>query len=471
MKAKEKKSFVSSRIVLSLGLLIVAVGGLLYKNQAHPLRLPALATCQNQVLWPTNHLENQKSCPISPDSETVTIFWNQQNLGSDSQLIASLVSKINAHLIERAEHLKIQIDAALVSVDKITHQVVEKKFTNFSKYYSAKFKPDTEITYEVPVVMGSLNPQHYYRLEVYDLRVYLMKYEYRYKLEYFKNRKILVNALFSTSPLAPFSRVRQIQLPAFVLLALISAYFLYRLLGVDSHRLCDPVTWLVLLSTVAAALYLYPAALPFLTPMYAFVVFQFTFSSALDCMVFGRSLPQPLNTLLPFASIFINFVAAGFSILGMRDTHKEPFPVTKDARIDISVDFQVSVRIIVNWKLALQLAALLIGYLRVHALPKTYIYMVPTLVGVCGWVRAVAKTESQYLEDSKNPADVWLDFAFVPLLLLILQYTVADSPRSYLGLPPAESTEPVLLSYFQRLGLHAWQKIGRRDTAIETTAN
>src|SRR5690606_37823951 len=110
-----------------------------------------------------------------------------------------------------------------------------------------------------------------------------------------------------------------------------SLYFLYRLLVVGNRKLLDPYVWLTVISTVSALLYLWPSQLPLLTPLYNFLQFQFVLTTAVDCFIFGKTLPKPLNTLAPFLCLFFNCVILGFATIGNRDTHLEQWPVNRDS--------------------------------------------------------------------------------------------------------------------------------------------
>lgn len=441
MLAKVKVTLFSPRVILSIVFLAVTLGGLLYTNKAQPLRQPVLATCQNQALWPTKHLENATSCPLSPDSQTITTFWNSENLDNNKELIAGLVVKVHANLIEPAYTAKIQIDSALVTVDKKTHKVVDKKFTKFSKHYGTRFNEETEISQEVPLTGVTMNKDYYYRFEVYDLRVYLVRYDFRYRVDYFKNKKFLVNAWFSTSDFTPFSRIRQFQQPEFIILILLSLYFIYRLLFVDYRRLISPFAWLAILNTVAAGIYLWPGHIEHVRPMYAFLAFQFVTNITVDFFIFGKSLFKPFNTLLPFICFFLNIVMIGFWKIAMRDTYMESYPVDQEFRVDVSKEFQNNVQNLLKIKFILHIIALVIGALRGPQVTRTFYNLIPVFFGVSAWVTSMEKTEGPYMEDEKNPFRIYLDFAFVPVVIFILQLTAVDSDKGYFMIPPAEEAE------------------------------
>lgn len=443
MSEAKKGGFLNARLLLAVAFLAVTFGGVLYTKKAHPLREHATVSCQNPVLWPTKHLENENSCPISPDSETITTFWNTENFGGDKELIAGIVIKIHANLIEPAYLGKAQIDSAIVAVDKKTHKVVEKKFSKFSKQYPARFYGHSQASQEMPVLSITMNQDHYYRLEVYDIRAFIVRYDYRFRVDYFKNKKLLINAWFSTSDFTPFSRIRQFQQPEILILILISLYFIYRLLFVDTVKLLDPFAWLVVLNTIAAGIYLWPGPIEGIRPMYAFLIFQLITNMTVDFFIFGKCWFKPLNTLLPFIFFFVNIVMIGFWQVAVRDSFEEPFPLDENFRIDVSREFQGNVMAILKIKFALHVASLIVGSLRGASLTRTFGHLLPVFFGVSAWVTSMEKSENPYMEDEKNPYRIYLDFCFVPLVLLILQYTAIDGNRSYLFLPPAD--EPVAL--------------------------
>lgn len=443
MTGSDKNKLASARFMLPLFFLLITLGGFAYNSSAPPAIRSLRATCQNPKLWPNHNLENEISCPLDPDSNTVSIFWNNENIPEASHLIAGLVAKLNVFLIEPVHFGQIQIDSTLVTLDKKTHKVVNKKFTKFSKYYYLKFNDKIELSQEVAILSTPIHPDHYYRFEINDLRVYLNRYEFRYKLEYFKNKKFLVNTLFNATTVAPFDRVRIFQRPTFCILIFLILYFSYRLLTHDNSKLLDPLVWMVFLCSCSAALYLYPGQLPFIEPIHNYVQFFFFFATAIDCTIFGKALPKPLNSLLPFLATFFSFVAVGFSLLGVRDTHKEPFPIVRDSRGDLFVTFQDNLKIIVKVKFIMHLIVLVFGLFRSKAIQKTFIHLVPALLVTSTWTRLLAKDYLMYFEDTTNPAGIFMDFVYVPLCILVLQLVVLDSSKSYLGMAPADESLPL----------------------------
>lgn len=443
---------IESSLLLPVILLLAAIFGYYVPHNANRILTNDPVVCQNDKLF--KQPLKSTSCPLDPQSDTKVLYANSDAYGEDREIIVSLIAKRNPRVYTEKNQIRISLDAALLTIDKKTNNVVHREYSNLSDEHHGIFKGN--ISVKLPILASKMHPDHYYMFEIYEVRAYNLIEIVPYSIDQYPTKRIMINVLVSTTQTTAFSTLRSYQSYSLILLAIVCAAFLAHLTRQAYHRpriMVEPYTILAISYTACAMLYVMPSNINILDILELSITAKLAMyimatSCTLDCLIFIRCLPRPINSLLPFIMFVFNYIMSGFLVLGARETASKRFPVYFEDRLQNAVLYQNHVRGMMAIKFKIYVICAAVGYLRYQSVRNRVRQLLPSLIIVAYWLTGIGGTKLSYMEDEKNPHKVYYETAFVPVITLVLQYCALLPDTSYL-LMPSVTESPKIVTNLQ----------------------
>lgn len=429
------KYTIDARFILGLAMILLSYLGNKIPDADALLIEPATVICQNARLF--NESFKSDSCPLDPDSDTRSLYMNEQNYGSDREVVVSLVAKRhNMPTYMTGTKMRINIDAALVSIDKKSNKVMHREFSNLIDENNGIFV--NNISVRLPLVVTKMDPDHYYEFEVYEVRAYNEREGFLYNVDHYTTKRIMVNVMIGTTEVISFSRLRTYQTNCLYALCILTALFISYLVSSYPRKLICPYVWLAILYTGVACVYLLPFDIPHASITARYAIYVGAVATMADFLIVFRCLHSVISGLSTFILFWINVFIGAFIMLGSRDTKDKHFPVVIEFRLRNAEMYQENVRMLLGIKFWVYVICAIIGYLRYQSVGYRVRQLLPLMITVAYWITSFEGMMLPFLEDEKNPHKVYLEYAFVPLVSLILQYVALLPDKPYLLMPPID---------------------------------
>ncbi len=416
--------------------------------------------CVNPGLWKDKG-RNATSCPITNIENSFMTFWNEPVLSGVSELILMGIIKKYSLTILKDDVATLVIDATVTLFDKSTNQAVDK-FTILSEkedpivgfppmpenYFMLReeMKLVADTSEPIDILRIPYDPSVFYEVRINSLRICSGFKENDYKLDYYQEGLYLFNLMVASSPIDRYSRRLFAQQVCFFVVALLSAVYL--LIWCCRYSRADFKPWFVFGLHVCALVYteiwsnyfgdyhdqvqykflVMHSALLFMTNYYVAYV------QTLDLRRFANMLFWSLNLL--------DVIILGAKNVSIQDT-------LHDTRRSYRTGYQSwsgvatsnLAQLLYTVKAAVLLLCLARSFFCAGRLPE-YFRHKHSLLLILLLIGFTSITKSFPLKGAEqNPAKLVLEYAYVPLYLLIFQHLSFGSTTDYSQLPTSDKDD------------------------------
>lgn len=438
-------------------LAVAGAGIYLGRPGGTPLREPTIVSCEDPSIWtsPSNRGVESESCPIGDVQQAKVVFWNRENYGPERQLILAGSVKRYSELEDPREEFRILMESEIIEFDKTTHRAIRKFFHNSKKsggidgYFPTQEEGgvSNDITLEE---VATMNSNSYYVLQIQSLRVLIGTRDNFLVSDHYQSGMFLFNVLFHTTTVKPYERAFTAKLFSFCYVVPIALYLLF-VVGRSLRLWFAYRTFLLVMFAISCVLYTCPFEIPTLKKHHPYLLFVFFSHATLDAL-FTFSIPQSrIRDFLTFVLTFVTLLVTGFRSIAIRDTleMKEVYWIPT-ARDYYCILYEENSRVIALVKMLIQVALALIFICRrsSHSIENYQAYL-PALLCSSVWLHSFLATKMVLKYNENNIPKLFLDFLFVPLVLLTALLTLyhkhdktEDAHAKPLQSHPSQSSQP-----------------------------
>lgn len=417
--------------------------------------------CVNPGLW-KDKSRNATSCPITADVELTSLtFRNEPELSNVKELVLTGLIKKYSLTVLKDEEATLAIDATVTLFDKTTNLPIDKYSIRSDKEDRKVGFPPTPDNYfalseeqrlkidtseQIEVLRVPYDPTVFYEVRVHALRINSGYKENSYYQDFFQEGLYLFNLMFSSTDVDRYSRRLLAQHVCFCVVVLLSVTYL--VLWCCRHRRADFKPWFVLALHVCALAYtenwsgyfgdfhdqvqykylVMHSGLLFMTNYYV------AYIQTVDCRRLANFLFWALNLL--------DVIMLGARNVSIQDTLHDTRRGYKPQYQSWSGDSNSNLaQVLYIVKCVVMLLFLARSWCFAGRLPEYFrnklsLHLILILIGFTAIAKAFPLKAAE-----QNMAKLILEYAYVPLYLVIFQHLSFGSTTDYTQLPTSDKDD------------------------------
>jgi hypothetical protein len=416
--------------------------------------------CVNKGLWKDKG-RNATSCPISNIETASMTFWNEPELQNTTELVLLGLIKKYSLTVLMDDVATLAIDATVTLFDKATNQAVDKYSIRSDKedrkvgfppmpdnYFALtdelKLRFDTSEVIEVLRV--PYDPSVFYEVRIHALRINSGYKENSYYHDFYQEGLFLFNLMISSTNVDRYSRRLFAQQACFCVVALLAVYFL--VVWCWRYRTADFKPWFVLGLHVCALVYtenwsnyfgdyhdqVQYKYLVMHTGFFFMMNYYIAYIQTIDLRRFANMLFWSLN--------LVDVIMLGARNVSIQDTLHDTRKGYRKEYQSWSGDSNSNLaQVLYTIKSIILLLCLLRSFCLGRRLPEYYrhkqsLHLILILIGFTCIAKAFPLKAAE-----QNTAKLVMEYAYVPLYLLIFQHLSLGSTTDYSQLPTSEEED------------------------------